>query len=65
MTPILFGFLIYMEIMLKKYRESQWHHIINSEHAGFFQNKPRMMIGDFNDVKYTTEKQGGIKRSVS
>lgn len=24
-----------------------------------------MMIGDFNDVKYTTEKQGGIKRSVS
>ena len=35
------------------------------EHAGFLQNKPRMMIRDFNDVKYTTEKQGGIKRSVS
>ncbi|KAF8118563.1 hypothetical protein N665_0004s0044 [Sinapis alba] len=49
---------------VKKYRENQWHHIINAEAAGFLQNKPRMMIGDFNDIKHSAEKHGGLKRSV-
>lgn len=47
-----------------RYRKEQWNDLIKSEHAGFLQNKPRLMVGDFNDIKNRTEKQGGLLRSV-
>ncbi|KAF8080427.1 hypothetical protein N665_0945s0003 [Sinapis alba] len=34
----------------------------NDRIAGYLQNKPRMFIGDFNDIKNRYEKQGGIVR---
>lgn len=48
-----------------KYRQKQWLNIIESESAEFLQGKPRLMIGDFNDIKGGEEKQGGIIRSVT
>ncbi|KAF3578110.1 hypothetical protein DY000_02029573 [Brassica cretica] len=47
-----------------QYRNLQWRHLIDSENAGFLQNKPRIPIGDFNDIKRREEKQGGLTRSV-
>lgn len=48
-----------------KYIQKQWCDKIEFEYAGFLQNKPRLMIGDFNDIKGGEEKQGGIIRSVA
>lgn len=65
-APILFGSHIYIYgNPLKKYRDSQWLKMIESEYAGFFHNKPRLMVGDFNDIKCNSENQGGIRRSVT
>lgn len=48
-----------------KYRNRQWHSIISSENAGYLENKPRLMLGDFNDIKTGKEKPGGLTRSVT
>ncbi|KAF2579361.1 hypothetical protein F2Q68_00001508 [Brassica cretica] len=47
-----------------KYRQKQWSQLISSEQAGFLKHKPRVIIGDFNDIKRSEEKQGGIPRTV-
>lgn len=40
-----------------KYRNRQRHSIISSENAGYFQNKPRLMLGDFNELKTRQDKR--------
>ena len=50
---------------VKRYRDSQCLKMIESEFAGFLHNKPRLMVGDFSDIKCNSEKQGGIRRSVT
>lgn len=46
-----------------KYRNEQWNDLIQSEIAGYLRNKPRLLIGDFNDIRTIKEKKGGITRS--
>ncbi|KAF3497314.1 hypothetical protein DY000_02054846 [Brassica cretica] len=41
----------------------QWYDMMRSESAGFLHNKPRILIGDFNDIKGRKEKQGGLNKS--
>ncbi|KAL0864587.1 hypothetical protein Bca101_043705 [Brassica carinata] len=48
-----------------KIRKNQWQDMINSENAGFLHNKPRVLVGDFNDIKARKEKKGGVYRSVA
>lgn len=46
-----------------KYRKEQWNGLIQSEIAGYLKDKPRLLVGDFNDIK-NGEKKGGIIRSI-
>ena len=48
-----------------KLRREQWYDMMRSESAWFLHNKPRILIGDFNDIKGRKEKQGGVTRSVA
>lgn len=46
-----------------KSRKFLWEHLISDAAAGLYQSRPRLMVGDFNDIKDNTEKQGGAIRS--
>ncbi|KAG5414824.1 hypothetical protein IGI04_002391 [Brassica rapa subsp. trilocularis] len=49
--------------LVAKYRKEQWNGLIQSEIAGYLKDKPRLLVGDFNDIK-NGEKKGGIIRSI-
>lgn len=39
--------------------------MITDVEAGKYRNMPRIALGDFNDIKYACEKEGGAYRSES
>lgn len=51
---------IYGNLVLK-YRQKQWSRLIASEYAGFLKHKPRMIIGDFNDIKRSEKSKGAYQ----
>ncbi|CAL9242262.1 unnamed protein product, partial [Arabidopsis halleri] len=46
----------------RKPRQQQWHQMQNLVQAGLYQSKPRVVIGDFNEIKSNDEKVGGANR---
>ncbi|KAF8109237.1 hypothetical protein N665_0100s0026, partial [Sinapis alba] len=41
-----------------KYRQSHWERLIRNTAVGLYHSKPRLMLGDFNDIKDNTGKEG-------
>lgn len=46
-----------------KERNALWKKMIFWAEAGLYQSKPRLVLGDFNDIKTNEEKSGGPSRS--
>lgn len=42
---------------------NQWHRMMAQVESGLYQSKERLVIGDFNDIKYAHEKEEGTNRS--
>ncbi|XP_024016463.1 uncharacterized protein LOC112089875 [Eutrema salsugineum] len=42
-----------------KTRNMQWNIIIFEVNAGVYSSRPRLALGDFNDIKYSSEKEEG------
>lgn len=43
---------------VKKFRCKQWQAMINQAETSIFRNKPRVVMGDFNDIKSNMKKWG-------
>lgn len=48
---------------VRKYRNALWNKMISLGVAGLYQDKSRLVLGDFNDIKGNHEKLGGPIRS--
>ncbi|CAL9247964.1 unnamed protein product, partial [Arabidopsis halleri] len=46
----------------RKPRQQMWHMMENFVKGGLYQSKPRLVLGDFNEIKSNMEKQGGPLR---
>ncbi|KAG7583573.1 hypothetical protein ISN44_As08g030850 [Arabidopsis suecica] len=46
----------------RKPRQQMWHMMENFVKGGLYQSKPRLVLGDFNEIKSNMEKQGGPSR---
>ncbi|KAF2576257.1 hypothetical protein F2Q70_00001624 [Brassica cretica] len=43
-------------------RNKQWKRMIGLAEAGILSSKPKVALGDFNDIKSNEEKNGGEKK---
>ncbi|KAF8080915.1 hypothetical protein N665_0914s0003 [Sinapis alba] len=43
----------------RQLRQQQWSRMANQAHEGWYRRWPRLVIGDLNDIKDNTEKEGG------
>ncbi|KAG7563755.1 Endonuclease/exonuclease/phosphatase superfamily [Arabidopsis suecica] len=46
----------------RKLRQQMWHRMQSMVQAGLYQSKPRVVLGDFNEIKNNEEKSGGAYR---
>ncbi|CAH2079493.1 unnamed protein product [Thlaspi arvense] len=50
---------------VKKYCNAMWFSMMSDSNVGFYQDKPCLMLGDFNDIISSDKKKGGPPRSES